>query len=258
MTRPARLFRLDEDPGGLALSCDETGLALAGVAGRRRSARGFEPRPHAELDVLLRHANAGRDTPLALPPSGLRTVAEALNRGDLAKAQMAAVFMRMPELNADSAVRLILADDTLAKTANFNPDQPRDGNGRWTADGGAPTPYEGAASALHHQDGAPPTPPAPAPSAAKSPSPPPPPTPAASSHQKPSQTTPVSKPFEPGALARQFETSGNGPGTVSTGKGDYGGVSYGTYQISNRYGGVTDFLTANSPIFLPALSGEQV
>jgi hypothetical protein len=257
MTRPARLFRLDDDPGGLALSCDETGLALAGVALLRKTAKGFEPRPHAELDLLLRHANTGRDTPLALPPSGLGAVAEALNRGDLVKAQLAALFMRVPELDTDSAVRLILADDTLAKTANYDPDQPRDGHGRWTAGGGAPTPYEAAASSLDQQERAPPRPaePAPAPSAARSPSVPATPAPAAASHEKPPQPGAASKPFKPGALASRFETSGKGPGTVSTGKGDKGGPSYGTYQINSKYGLVQDFV-AHEGAKWPELQGK--
>jgi hypothetical protein len=130
MPETARLFRLDDDAGGLGLSCDAGGLALAGVPLLYRTAAGFAPRPRDELDLLLRHANQGRGAPLALSDSGLRAVASALNRGDLAKAQMAAVFMRVPELDPDTAVRLILADDTLAK---FNPGQPRDDHGRWTA-----------------------------------------------------------------------------------------------------------------------------
>lgn len=37
-----------------------------------------------------------------------------------------------------------------------------------------------------------------------------------------------------GTTSMQYETGGRGAGTVSTGVGDPGGVSYGTYQLSSR------------------------
>ncbi len=40
-----------------------------------------------------------------------------------------------------------------------------------------------------------------------------------------------------GKLSAQYETGGRGPGTVSTGKGDAGGVSYGSYQMTSAGGG---------------------
>jgi hypothetical protein len=40
-----------------------------------------------------------------------------------------------------------------------------------------------------------------------------------------------------GKLSEKFETGGRGPGTVSTGIGDAGGVSYGSYQMTSRDGG---------------------
>src|SRR5262249_46471025 len=39
-----------------------------------------------------------------------------------------------------------------------------------------------------------------------------------------------------GSLSEKYESGGRGPGTVSTGKGDLGGVSYGTYQLSSKVG----------------------
>ena len=143
MPEPARPFRLDDDAGGSGLSCDAGGLALAGVPLLYRTAAGFVPRQRDELDHLLRHANQGREQPLTLPVSGLLAVAWALNRNDLAKAQLAAVFMRVPELDPDSVMRLIMADDVLTK---YSPDQPRDDHGRWSADGGGPA---GPSSSTH-------------------------------------------------------------------------------------------------------------
>jgi len=45
-----------------------------------------------------------------------------------------------------------------------------------------------------------------------------------------------------GALSEQYESGGRGPGTVSGGYGDPGGVSYGTYQLASKTGTVTAFV----------------
>lgn len=39
-----------------------------------------------------------------------------------------------------------------------------------------------------------------------------------------------------GALSERYESGGRGPGTVSTGAGDPGGVSYGLYQLATKTG----------------------
>lgn len=48
---------------------------------------------------------------------------------------------------------------------------------------------------------------------------------------------------ELGALSARYETSGRGPGTVSTGHGDAGGVSYGSYQLASKLARPEEFLT---------------
>jgi hypothetical protein len=45
-----------------------------------------------------------------------------------------------------------------------------------------------------------------------------------------------------GSLSEKYESGGRGPGTVSTGKGDAGGVSYGTYQLSSKVGRADQFV----------------
>lgn len=45
-----------------------------------------------------------------------------------------------------------------------------------------------------------------------------------------------------GELSAKYETGGRGPGTVSTGSGDPGGVSYGSYQMATKMGTVTRFV----------------
>jgi len=45
-----------------------------------------------------------------------------------------------------------------------------------------------------------------------------------------------------GELSAKYETGGRGPGVVSTGSGDPGGVSYGSYQMASKMGTVTRFV----------------
>src|SRR5437868_13354131 len=50
-----------------------------------------------------------------------------------------------------------------------------------------------------------------------------------------------------GSLSEKYESGNRGPGTVSTGKGDPGGVSYGTYQLSSRVGRADAFVKKYYP-----------
>lgn len=45
-----------------------------------------------------------------------------------------------------------------------------------------------------------------------------------------------------GNTSRKYEVGQGGPATVSTGKGDFGGVSYGTYQLSSKMGTAAKFV----------------
>ncbi|MEA1652699.1 hypothetical protein UAJ10_27260 [Nitrospirillum sp. BR 11164] len=130
-----RRYRVSNGPGGLGVSCTAEGLALAGVPLLAKGAGGFRARPAAEVAVLLQRAYAGKEPGAAVLP-GLAKIADALNRGDLAQAMIRAVHLRLPELDWDAAVRLARANDNLAK---YRDDQPRDEDGRWTADGGRVT-----------------------------------------------------------------------------------------------------------------------
>ncbi|QZE55992.1 hypothetical protein pEaSNUABM52_00134 [Erwinia phage pEp_SNUABM_52] len=47
-----------------------------------------------------------------------------------------------------------------------------------------------------------------------------------------------------GAVSEQFESGGKGVGTVSTGRGDYGGVSYGKHQLATNNGSMMNFLNS--------------
>lgn len=127
MTQPARLFRLDDDPRGSGLSCDATGLRLAGVSLLRKDGGGFAPRAPDEIAALLAcGCGDGPNTP-RLTATGLETVARALNRGDLTKAMTATVFPRLPEPDPNGAERIVRADELLAKWDG----QPHDADGRF-------------------------------------------------------------------------------------------------------------------------------
>jgi hypothetical protein len=52
-----------------------------------------------------------------------------------------------------------------------------------------------------------------------------------------------------GTLSEQFESGGRGPGTVSGGVGDPGGVSYGTYQLSSRTGTAARFMETEGAVW---------
>ncbi len=128
MTGIAGLFRLSNERGSLGLSCNESGVALAGVPLLRRCSKGFVPRPRLELEHLLSRAYETEVNATSVA-SGLEVAARALNQGDMARAMVAAVQLKLPELDWHGAVRIAQADARLAK---YNPDQPRDWHGRWT------------------------------------------------------------------------------------------------------------------------------
>jgi murein DD-endopeptidase MepM/ murein hydrolase activator NlpD len=48
---------------------------------------------------------------------------------------------------------------------------------------------------------------------------------------------------ELGSLSAKYETGGRGPGTVSSGAGDPGGVSYGSYQMATKMGVPAKFVS---------------
>lgn len=58
-----------------------------------------------------------------------------------------------------------------------------------------------------------------------------------------------------GKLSEKYESGGRGPGTVSTGKGDPGGVSYGTYQLASKVGRADDFVKKYYPNEFKGLKG---
>jgi hypothetical protein len=60
-----------------------------------------------------------------------------------------------------------------------------------------------------------------------------------------------------GALSERYESGGNGPGTVSGGHGDPGGVSYGTYQLASRTGTAARFVAAEGAPWARSFGAAQ-
>jgi hypothetical protein len=128
-----RTFRLTNETGGLGLSCGPFGLSLAGVPLLYKSGADFAVRPPEEIEALVKAAY-GAQTASPELLSAFDAVARALNRRDLAHAMTVAVLTRLPELDWDGAARLANAEQQIRK---YNPDEPRDLQGRWTSDDGA-------------------------------------------------------------------------------------------------------------------------
>jgi hypothetical protein len=58
-----------------------------------------------------------------------------------------------------------------------------------------------------------------------------------------------------GTLSEKYESGGRGPATVSTGEGDPGGVSYGTYQLASKVGRADEFVKKHYPDEFKGLKG---
>jgi hypothetical protein len=144
-----RSIRLARDHGGFGLNCTAEGLSLAGAPLLRKTVTGFAPRPSEDITALLKAAYGPVAGPADLA-AGLSVVADALSRGDLGRAMIAALHMKLPELDWRAAANVALAEEALAK-ANFNPAEPRDERGRWTSSGAT-------ASSTGASNASPPTP----------------------------------------------------------------------------------------------------
>jgi hypothetical protein len=94
------IFRLARRPGE-GVFCDVDGLSVGEVALLERApdsrgAQPWRPRPAAELNRDLSRCYG---LPIEIEPKagGLKSVADALDRGDLAHAQMVALHLRLPD-----------------------------------------------------------------------------------------------------------------------------------------------------------------
>jgi len=126
------LFKLNQGPRSRGLRCDTSGLFLDGHPLLRRDANdNFEAREESDLRKAFNDIY-GDQIESASRIRSVKLVASALNKGDVARAMMTAVLMRLPD--PDGPIRISDVDGTLAK-AGFNPDEARDERGRWTTGG---------------------------------------------------------------------------------------------------------------------------
>jgi hypothetical protein len=126
-----RTFRLADDFGNSGLKCTSAGVSLAGVPLLLKTSDGFEPRSAEAIDALMKSAY-GQDGDVGDLSAGLAVIAKALNDMDLGRAMVAALRLRLPQVNQDGAARIAKAHQALVK---YDPDQPRDEIGRWISDG---------------------------------------------------------------------------------------------------------------------------
>ena len=129
MYRPECGFRLSDDVQSYGLDCSKTGLALAGVPLLYQGNIGFSARRPEEIHWLLSSAYQ-RQPNVGAIQAGLNAVARALNAGEIGRAMIAAILLKLPELDWAGAARIAQAEDVLAK---YDPDEPRDWHGRWTS-----------------------------------------------------------------------------------------------------------------------------
>jgi hypothetical protein len=131
------MFRLAKR-GGDGLCCDARGVALGPVVlvetADANGRRVYRVRPAEEIARILALAyDPFSPDDLAPRLSGLDLAARALEAGDMAKAAVATVLLKLPPLSAEAMAK-VARDPTLKK---YSPDQPRDARGRWTSGGEA-------------------------------------------------------------------------------------------------------------------------
>lgn len=104
------MWRLDACKDMLGVSCGEQGPRVGTVQLLRRDASGWKPRAPAELNEILR--------PITLYPidfmtrvGGLQAVARAMNEGDLVRAIICTLHMRLPPLPDTDAAFLAMRKD---------------------------------------------------------------------------------------------------------------------------------------------------
>lgn len=142
----ATMRRLHErGPHSRGLSVDSEGVALGpDCILVRRTNRGYERAPAGEVVDLTRSV-FGHDRRLDRIPIVLTRIAEALAAGDIVKAQLLGLEIPIHDLD-DQQLRCLRHVGNLTK--DYDPNQPRDEQGRWTSDGSG----SGVAITTHPSD----------------------------------------------------------------------------------------------------------
>lgn len=145
----ATMRRLHErGPRSRGLVVDAEGVALGPACVLvRRTVAGYRRAAVGEIADLTRSI-FGRDARLDRIPIVLARITEALTAGDLVKAQLLGLEIPINDLDDRQLARLHRAGDLMK---DFDPNQPRDEQGRWTNSGAGVAALAGtAASALLH------------------------------------------------------------------------------------------------------------
>jgi hypothetical protein len=111
----ALLFKLDSK--GRGLRCDQDGLFLGNEPLLERATQNsFQPRASAQIRKILSGAYRA-ESDWSSRVRSVDVVAKALNNGDVARAMMAAVLMRLPE--PGGGIHISDVDGVLAKPATI-------------------------------------------------------------------------------------------------------------------------------------------
>lgn len=144
-------------PGKGGVSCDTDGAFVGAIPMLNRLRKnGKDEWNLRDCEQLSEQIGAHYGLPIDMSSKigGLRAIANALNEGDVVRAQIGTVLLGIPDppslskgvCSRDQMIKLIRdlhwsgmikwdPDGALEK-AGFNPDEPRDERGRWTNDGG--------------------------------------------------------------------------------------------------------------------------
>lgn len=115
-------YHLEPSGHPRGVSCDTYGPALGPIRLLAKTDNGFEPRSAEELCGVLEWT-FGQPFDCTNLSRGLRVVANALNEGDIARAMMATLFLRLPALSAEEGVRADQAV-TMLKASPSDPKHP--------------------------------------------------------------------------------------------------------------------------------------
>jgi hypothetical protein len=131
---PVRVVRLATEPLEGGLWCGPDGLTLAGRPLLERTGKAFSPRSLPELQDAFDAAygsDGGLEAAAYLP--GLTGIARSLSKGDIPLAMIGSLLLKLPEVPGPHTGWAAANDDDTKRA--FDDDQPRDENGRWTANG---------------------------------------------------------------------------------------------------------------------------
>ena len=132
---PVTIFRLVSERTEPGLFCGADDLLLAGVRLLTSTRSGLAPRPADELQQIF-YAAYGVASGITAESrlSGLRSIARALDDGDLCRATILSLQLALPDVYPSGVARLTEAGILLK--LKYDGTEPRDSRGRWTTGGG--------------------------------------------------------------------------------------------------------------------------